>query len=279
VLCFWGQLDPAEGRLDDDPVQPGSQFLPPCAYGATKTVQFRVVVAGDSAASFPIVADVTSPDGSGLSRINLTRQDLAVGALEAASIAGLVVHPDGTDLNEAVRALEDSRAAVYGGEIALTFNQAAGDYHVSVEILPENGSPTTDPLLTGIFTYLPTASFEIDFTAVDYGDVEPEIDRWVEGDAEFGTAQVPTVRNTGNVPVRIVVSQDDMNLDTPNVYTARLGNDGTPVVFGPMEEVTLPGTLPVNGIMPISFALRTSGGEGISNGRLWVSCASATAEP
>ena len=88
VLCVWEQLDPALGWLDDDPVQAGSQFLPPCAYGAEKTVHICAVVAGGGATPDLIVADVVSPDGSPFSRVNLTRQDSGTDALEAASMAG-----------------------------------------------------------------------------------------------------------------------------------------------------------------------------------------------
>jgi len=277
VLCIWEQLDTADGALDDDPVEPGSQFLPPCAYGATKAVQIRAVVAGGSTVSYPIVADVTLPDGSPLSRVNLTRQNATVDALEKASVAGLVSYARDTGLNEAVRALEEGGAAIYAGEVDLSFNQAPGDYQVSVQVLSEEADPVDQPL-GSIFTYLPTASFEIDFAAVDYGTIELGVDAWVEGDAEFGTARNPTVRNTGNVPIRVIVSQDDMGLDASVTYLAKLGSNGVPVGFGPMEEVTLPEVLPVNETAPLSLALRISGGEGTPNGRLWVSCVPATGD-
>jgi len=271
VLCVWEQLDPALGWLDDDPAQAGSQFLPPCAYGAEKTVQICAVVAGGGATPDLVVADVVSPDGSPFSWVNLTRQDSGTDALEAASMAGLVTYAHGTSLNEAVRALEETGAAVYAGELDLLFSQAPGDYHVSVQVLPKEEN-SVEPLAS-IFAYLPTVSFEIDFATVDYGTVEPGENAWVEGDADFGTAERPTVRNTGNVPIRITVVQDNMGLGVPVSYMAKLGNSGTPVAFGAMEEVTLPGVLPVNETASISLALRVpSGGEGTPGGRLQVSC-------
>lgn len=274
VLCIWEQLDAAGGVLDDDPVEPGSQFLSPCTYGATKTVWIHAIVAGESTASYPIVADVTSPDGSPLTQVNLTRQNSSVDALDEASLAGLVTYAHGKSLNEAVRGLEEGGAVIYAGEVGLAFNQAPGDYQVSVKVLSEETEPVDQPL-GSIFTYLPTASFEIDFATINYGIVEQYVDAWVEGDAEFGTTQSPTVRNTGNVPLRVIVSQDDMGIDVPVVYTAKLGNDGVPVAFGPMEAVTLPGIVPVDETVPLSLALRVSGGEGTPIGRLWVSCAPA----
>ncbi len=277
VLCIWEQLDTTGGALDDDPVEPGSQFLPPCAYGATKTVQIRAVVAGNSMATYPIVADVTSPDGSPFCRVNLTRQNSTVDALEAASVAGLVTYAHDTSLNEAVRALEGADAVIYVGEVDLSYNQAPGDYQVSVQVLPEEADLVDRPP-GSIFTYLPTASFEIDFAAVDYGVVERDTDAWVRGDAEFGTAQSPTMRNTGNVPIRVIVRQDDMGLDVPAVYTAKLGSDGIPVAFGPTEAVTIPGVVAVDETVPLSFALRVSSGEGTPSGRLWVSCVPATGD-
>ncbi|WP_292516909.1 hypothetical protein [Methanoculleus sp.] len=277
VLCIWEQLDPAAGSLDDDPVQPGSQFLPPCAYGATETVQIRAVIAGGGAAPYPVVAEVTLPDGSAFSQINLTSQDSPVGALEAASTAGLITYAQHTSLNDVVRALEEDSATVYAGEVDLSFCEAPGDYHVVVRVLSDEEDPA-EQSLASIFTYVPTASFEIDFAAVNYGTVEQGIDAWVRGDTVFGTAQYPTVRNTGNVPVSIIITQDDMGLDDSVVYTAKLGNDGTLVTFGPMEEVTLPGAVPVNEATPLSLALKISSGEGTPYGKLRVSCTPVTGE-
>ncbi|KDE56467.1 hypothetical protein EI28_08665 [Methanoculleus sp. MH98A] len=277
VLCIWEQLNTAGGTLDDDPVEPGSQFLPPCTYGATKAVQIRALVTGDSTVSYPIVANVVSPDGSPLRCVNLTRQNSTVDALEEASVAGLVTYAHGKSLNEAVRALEEGGAVIYAGEVDLAFNQAPGDYRVLVQVLSEETEPVDQPP-GSIFTYLPTASFEIDFAAINYGVVEQDVDAWVEGDAEFGTTQSPTVRNTGNVPIQVIVTQDDMGVDGQVVYTAKLGGDGTPVAFGPMEAVTLPDVVPVDETVPLSLALRVSAGEGTPNGRLWVSCAPATGD-
>ncbi len=271
VLCIWEQLALAEGRLDDDLTRPGSQFLPPCAYGAVKTIQVSAVVTGSSTAPDRVVADVTSPGGSPFARVNLTRQGSDTDALEAASMAELVTYAYDMSLSEAVRALERGGAMVYAGELDLLFSQAPGDYNVSVQVRPEEGEPIGQPL-AGVFTYLPTASFEIDFATVDYGMIKSEEDAWVEGDASFGTAERPTVRTTGNVPISISIIQDNMGLDMPASYMARLGNDES-VAFGAMEEVTLPGTLPVNETKPISLALRVpAGSKGTPDGRLQISC-------
>ena len=271
VLCAWEQLDPAGSLLDDDPIRAGSQFLPPCAYGATKTIWIYAVVTGNGEMPGLVLADVISPDGSPFSRVNLTRQASGADALEAASTAGLITYAPGTDLNEAVRALEGNGAAVYVGELDLTFSQAPGDYHVSVQISSEEGEPVEQPLAS-IFTYLPAAAFEIDFATVDYGTVELGEDAWVEGDMDFGTTGRPTVRNAGNVPICITIVQDSMGLGVPVSYMAKLGSDGTPIAFEAMEEVTLPGVLPVNEVASISLALRvSSGGEGTPSGRLQIS--------
>ena len=271
VLCVWEQLLPVDGRLDDDPGLPGSQFLPPCAYGAVKTVQVCAVVAGDGATPDRVVADVASPDGSPFSHVNLTRLGTDTDALEGASMAELVTYAHDMGLNEAVRALERGGAAVYMGELDLPFSQAPGDYNVSVQTLRDEDEPVGQSL-TGVFTYLPTASFEIDFATVDYGTIKPEEYAWVKGDADPGTAERPTVRNTGNVPIRIVIVQDNMGLDLPVTYMARLGDSDESVAFEAMEEVTLPGVLPVNETRSISLALWVPfGSEGASAGRLQIS--------
>ncbi|MGI6023341.1 MAG: hypothetical protein ACOX8D_09500 [Methanoculleus sp.] len=140
-----------------------------------------------------------------------------------------------------------------------------------MQISSGEGEPVEQPLAS-IFTYLPAAAFEIDFATVDYGTVELGEDAWVEGDMDFGTAGRPTVRNAGNVPICIAIVQDSMGLGVPVSYMAKLGSNGTPIAFEVMEEVTLPGVLPVNEVASISLALRiSSGGEGTPSGRLQIS--------
>ncbi|WP_298666361.1 hypothetical protein [uncultured Methanofollis sp.] len=274
ILCMWEQLDLAEGRFDDDAVLAGSQFLPPCAYGAVKTIQIHAVVTGDTTTPYSVVADVTSPDGSAFSRINLIRQDSGGDVLEAIPMTSLITYAPGKSLNEAVSALEDSHAVVYAGNVDLSFDQAPGDYNVSVQILPEEGD-TIEQNLFNVFTYLPTASFEIDFAEVDYGTIELKDETWVEGDAEFGTAQKPTVRNTGNVPVCITITQNSMGLHGSVSYMAKIGNNETVVTFEPGEEVILPDVLSVTETAPLSLAITISQGEGQPKGRLQVSCVPA----
>ncbi|WP_298665037.1 hypothetical protein, partial [uncultured Methanofollis sp.] len=148
----------------------------------------------------------------------------------------------------------------------LPYWQMPGEYQVDV-------AGDTAEVVTCHYTYLSVACCEFDFSAVPYGSTSLNTTVRIGGDTNFGTADLPTVRNIGNVPCTVLVMQDDMGLGkradgTWNViYSAALG-DGDEVSYGPSRQVPLPGVLPVRASLPVSFSLRVLGGSGGYSGNM-----------
>jgi hypothetical protein len=104
----------------------------------------------------------------------------------------------------------------------------------------------------------------------------------VDGDAVFGTASAPTVRNIGNVPVFISVLQDDMGFGkyadgTWKVeYDARLGpavndSDSTHVYYMPNVVTKLPNALALCYTKKMDFSIHVKfATPGVHNGTMTI---------
>lgn len=124
--------------------------------------------------------------------------------------------------------LEKETAYVYCGDRNISYEDPDGSYLVKVFAQDKAGMSST--ILENHFDYLPLTGFEVDFSSVDYGNVKLNTHKIISGDLTFGTANLPTIRNLGNVRLQINITQDDMGLGTtnglPNVqYDARLGSN------------------------------------------------------
>ncbi len=119
-------------------------------------------------------------------------------------------------------------AYVYCVNKDLTWEDPAGDYLISVMAQDKAGLSGT---LDNHFTYLPTTSFEVDFSSVNYGNVKLNTKQGISGNLVFSPGDGrPTVRNTGNTRLYMGVIQNDMGLGTTdsvyNVkYDGRVGNN------------------------------------------------------
>ena len=265
VLCKW-EADTTSSWEDGDPTHaiPGSQFLPPVTYGAQKPIQyFAVVWDNEDNGNVNVVAwDVYHPenawgDGSFKYQVmgeKITDKAEAVALFQKAMNAGLLKFNEGFDADTILtKYLEKGTAALWVGEGDLDYCQPAGNYQVEANAIDFNNNWATP--LENTFEYMPVAAFELDFTKVNYGNVNINTHKWIAGDVDFGTADWPTIRNIGNTALQVTVEQDDMDLDKSlngwNVqWDARMGNDDAyTVVYKPFETVTLPNALPL-GIMP-----------------------------
>jgi hypothetical protein len=214
------------------------------------------------------------PDGSPAHDVALSPLGNGRDAFSDAEAAGLVTYVPGWSPGRVRAALKTRTASVLGGEADLAYWQMPGDYRVDVS------GETTQPV-SALYTYLPVACCEFDFSAVPYGGVRLNTTTRIGGDTNFGTADLPTVRNIGNVPCTLLVEQDDMGLGqrvdgTWNiVYGAALG-DGGEVKYGPSQQVPLAGTLPVQATRPVSFSLQVIEGSGGYSGHMVLSWAPTT---
>jgi len=122
--------------------------------------------------------------------------------------------------------LRKGEAAVYCGTKTISYEDPAGEYNVRIMAQDMNSG-------TGIqdhgFYYTEMTSYKVDFDKIDYGPVKLNINKIVSGDLDFGSEKA-TIRNEGNVRLKISVNQDDMQLGQTsgswNVsYGARIGHE------------------------------------------------------
>lgn len=138
---------------------------------------------------------------------------------------------EGYDYNEICDVdgeLMKETAYVYCADKELIWEDPAGPYRVKVFALDSAGVFSNE--FENNFEYLPMTSYEVDFSSVDYGNVKLNTHKRISGDITFGTADMPTVRNTGNTRMQLGIVQDDMGFGTTdgtyNVrYDARVGNN------------------------------------------------------
>jgi hypothetical protein len=244
IKCKWEQdLTPSLEDGDPNHETSGAQFLPPLAFGATKVVQYWVVVTDPEGVSTvsQVSVDVYHPlgppeNGSKKYQVILTKVDkFTIGkpAYEAARDAGLVTYQSGYDDFEVTNELDKCTAEVYMGEEVLDYHQPAGGYHVVADACDNTNAWASQAVpptsLENCFEYIAVPGMEIDFDAVNYGTVSVSSEKWIAGDTIFdspvGAAPEPnpaTVRNIGNTDIKITVDQNDMGFGfsgtTPTVY-------------------------------------------------------------
>jgi len=128
--------------------------------------------------------------------------------------------------------------------------------------------------LKNSFTYLPLACIEYDFSTIRYGDLSLGPEKWVSGDEIFGTGDKPTVRNTGNVPARLRIIQDDMGFGQDlqggwNVrYKARIGKADSTPQYSPGDTVLISDVVNQGKIQSMDFSINVVKGTGSHAGSM-----------
>jgi len=120
---------------------------------------------------------------------------------------------------------------VYCGNFNLSYEAPAGNYEVKATV-----DSTTDhqqAFLENVFKYLQNVSFAVDFDGVDYGAVVRQMFTASPngGDADMATSENPSIKAMANQLLKILVTQDDMDLGYDTVaakwnvkYKARMGS-------------------------------------------------------
>lgn len=254
VKAGWVE-DLTTSREDGDPthVINGSQFLPPCVFGAAKRVRYYLVVSDEQDKGYvkEAFAEIYNPDGTYASKTTLVRLAGSdePATFQSAVAAGLAAFRRGEDPVTVIDDLSSGRAAIWYGEGDLTYCQRDGDYPIRYYAFDTDDNRAD--LLPGMLTYVPVVCAETDFTSINYGSVSPGVRTWRAGDLVFdpGVGLTPTVRNIGNTQVYVTIRQDDMgfgkdyNGNWKVSYDARLGTNGREINYNPNEEVTLPNIL------------------------------------
>jgi hypothetical protein len=281
LLCVWAQ-DDSVSLEDGDPLHSidSIQFNPPCRYGAVKTVRILVVVRADTSPEPNLPGlTITGPDNGVRTVVPqvLTKEE-GMKAWKAAAGAGIPRCADGISAEAVRTGLEQGLLQVLSGPSDLAFDAAPGEYQVEAT---SGVTGAGQEFLSQVFIYAPSACIEFDFNHIDYGTISLGIRSVADGDEDFETLGNATVRNSGNIPVRIQLEQDDMGIGKDSEgtwfisYTARLGLDGTEQEYLPEEQVTLPDLLPPGAISRLDFSILVRNGTGIHSGRFSIGCIGA----
>ena len=291
IKCKWEQ-DTTACLEDGDPTHatPGGQFLPPGTFNGTKMVKYGVVVTDPEGVGTvsQVSVDVYHPEGppeNGSFKYQLLldhvdKQTVGIPAFEAAWAAGLVTwNPAvfasaGEAYDDIAGELDKCTAEVYMTEEVLSYHQPCGNYTVKADACDTGNAWASEEGtdLENFFTYVCVPGFEIDFTALNYGNATVCVEKLIAGDTVFDepTAPAPdpnpaTVRNIGNTDIKLNVLQDDMGFgfsglpETPdwNVeYDTRMGsNNINKVYYDPDETATLPNKLPLCNTEELDFSI------------------------
>jgi len=277
ILGIWVQ--DLSGALEDGDMihgVDGAQFLPPCVAGMSKTVQVYALVTDEQDGSVlkEVKADVQKSGCIYHDSITLIRTSLSEGiwSAEHGGIANIIRYAEGVSKEDIMTNLRAGTVSVWKGEVNLPSSQNAGLFTVTVTGIDTREQSSAS--LKNSFTYLPVACIEYDFSSIDYGDVGVGSEKWVFGDEIFGTGDKPTVRNTGNVPARIRLIQDDMGFGQDvqsgwNVrYKARMGTTESIPHFSPGDEVLIPERVNQGKNQSMDFLIQVVRGSGSHTGTM-----------
>jgi len=142
-------------------------------------------------------------------------------------------------------ALEMSVAKVYCEENNLAYDDPAGDY--KVEVYAQDKIGNFSPIFADTFKYLELTAFAVDFNNINYGLVQLNTPKIIQGNLNWETpiaANPATIRNVGNTRIQLVVKQNDFGLgktaNTWNVnYQARVGSTAVFVSYPPEQAMVI----------------------------------------
>ncbi|MDD5094241.1 MAG: hypothetical protein PHV74_07675 [Dehalococcoidia bacterium] len=281
-----------------------SQFLPPLAKCATKTIYYYAVVtdAEDMGNVQQVWVDVFHPEGSPapyststdplgplfkyeipFTKIGFDQasRDIVTDAFNA----HLITFDPTFDLDEVIFEMTKGTAALWMGQAEIDYEQPAGDY--KVECVAMDWDDNYSAPLVNYFEYVGVAAVEVDFDSINYGPVSIGVEVMRAGDTDFadpapqpagfGAANGATVRNIGNTWAHVVVTNDDMDFSkdvtgTWNVnFDARMGNDDAyKVIYMPEEETTLPNYLALSSQDELDFSIKVIKGTGTHTGMMTI---------
>lgn len=103
--------------------------------------------------------------------------------------------------------------AIFRVKEEISKDQPSGEYRVEVTAVNSGGQTFTN---VNFFDVLGFVKLQLDFSTVLWGTIGPNSEAWRSGDLNFGTADAPTVKNTGNDPMYVEVHYNPL-LIQPNL--------------------------------------------------------------
>jgi hypothetical protein len=189
--------------LDEDFATPCVQIYPELE-GEVPVAVFAVVEDADGIGDIAkVYMRILHPDGT-IKYEQIDMQLVPEQGWEEAKILALASgHLTPEEAIELDYELSEGLALMYTGVFILHYCQPAGNYGVIVYVVDNSGN--IGMLENWDVEYVAVAGFRIDFTAVNFGDVKPCIEKPVPGDWDMTTPDRPTIMNIGNVPLEISV--------------------------------------------------------------------------
>jgi hypothetical protein len=300
VKCKWEQLPCAP--YDDDVYTPGLQVDPPLVAGAKRPILYYAVVTHPKGVANiqRVDADVYHPDGSpepygpsvmgGVIQMPYFKYEIpleykctgdeAEAIVSAAYGMDLITFSADYDITEVLHELDKGTAELWVGCAAIDYEQPAGDYKVYV--FAADAVDLSEPLMN-TWTYVPMCGVEVDFTGIDFGATNLNVEKMIAGDTDWDDPagiNNATVRNVGNVWTAVQVTFDDMLFgkdyyENWNVqFDARMGSD--PYYYEgdimPYETRTLRNALALSSKDELDFSIKVLKGTGEHDGVITIGC-------
>jgi len=141
-------------------------------------------------------------------------------AINQAYANNLITDTDRDDMLDRLRAVK-AGLKIYVVDNCLTNHDAPGDYQVYFKVVDkgsgfEENSDTANSIGLLLVEYLSLKAYETDFTGINYGPVVVNSRKVIAGDEDWTTADRPTIKNQGNIPVCMQISATDLTgVDSP----------------------------------------------------------------
>jgi hypothetical protein len=135
-------------------------------------------------------------------------------AINQAYANNLITLADRDDMLDRLRSVK-AGLKIYVVDNCLTNHDEPGDYQVYFKVVDkgsgfEENSDTANSIGLLLVEYLSLKAYETDFTAINYGPVVVNSRKVIAGDEDWNTADRPTIKNQGNIPVCMQISATDL---------------------------------------------------------------------
>lgn len=200
---------------DEDPSKAGVQLWPVPGEGVEKKYKdfWKYAIVSDPN-GIADIADVYEklkfPDGTYTSEVKMTKMTYteAKAALDSALALGTITSADYAKYELGLRP-DKGTYLMYKVKNSLSNCDLPGTYTVWFKPVDSHGGLTYgDSAVT--FEYYKLAALELDFSAVDYGEINVGVTKIIGGDEDWSTPEKPTVKNQGNSPFVISVKATDL---------------------------------------------------------------------
>jgi len=287
IIGQWQMLDmkTEEGYVGlDDSIDSGAQIMPSGQFNIDKQFAVCALVADAQNEPSSVSATISYPEKPAYAEDNNLRGcgveqgQVTLSALELSVANNLVCNQLRVNNNNLLTWREDNlenysysydqicgqegflaieKVSLYCAEVALAYDDPAGDYLLKVTAGSVSGETDT---MENYLKYLELTNYEKDFEDIHYGMVVQNEIKYLSGDLKWGDLSAPTVRNTGNTRLQLKIRQNDFgfgkSVDIWNVANkAKIGDKSEYVDYFPEESAIVDDILGLGSMMNIDLAI------------------------